>query len=148
MPELFATFDIPDELEDLEEAGPIYGQEWKFDFERGDFELVAGRPVLLGPYESWVQWCIKAVKTDRFIHLAYSDEYGSEITDAVGIASRSDAETFLENTIIDTLEADERTGSVSDFEFEWYGDRLGVTFTVEPTIGTPERVHITYAGYF
>lgn len=146
MPELFATFEIPDELEDLETEGPEYGQEWQFDFELGDFVMVGGRPVLLDPYQSWVQWCVKAVKTERFIHLAYSDDYGAELEQMSSHASRADAETFLEEAITDALEVDPRTGSVSAFEFEWLGDRLGVSFTVEPTIGTSERVQVIYSG--
>lgn len=146
-PELFAEMEIPDEIEDLEDLPPEYGSSFRFDFERGEFVVQGGRVAVSDGYEAWAEWCVKAVKTERFVHLAYSDEYGAEI-DAVGEQdTRAEAETLLENTIIDTLEADPRTSRVTDFLFEWEGDKLRVTCTIEPTLGAPTAIEVSYTGW-
>lgn len=141
MPDLFPTFDIPDDVEDLEQ--PVeYKRSYYFDFEAGDFVVAAGKVETTDGYHAWVQRCVKAVLTERYRYLAYTDDYGSEIEEMRSAASRDQAEDLAEETITDALLADPATGSVSDFAFEWNGAHVQVEFTIEPAIGTPTRVAI------
>lgn len=145
MPRLF---EIPDELDDI--AGPdeelAYGTSWAFDFITGDFVTVAGKVPETNGHRAWVDRCIKAMFTERFVWLAYTDDFGVDLQglrDATSIAER---ETFLENAITDALETDSETGRVYGFTFAWSGDSVVVSLTIEPTIGTPEQITVDLSG--
>lgn len=141
MADLFRTFEIPDEIEDVE---PIvtYGNAPRFDFAAGDFAMTGGRLEMLDGYEAWVQWCLKTAITDRYRYLLYSDDYGTEMDDVRRARTPDEAEDLLQETVTAALLEDPRTASVSEFEFEWAGDELRAQFTIEPTIGTTRRVEI------
>lgn len=141
MTELFKTFEIPDEPEPTDE--PAYGTSWIFDFDRGDFLEVAGRTPEAEGHHAWVQWCVKTVLTQRYAFIIYDDDYG---VDMRGISEAVNAEDVAEQEIRSALLADPRTADVSEFEFERAGDKLEVAFTIEPTVGTTERVSIEIGG--
>lgn len=145
MADLFPVFEIPDDPDDLLEEEPSYPATWKFDFELGDFVVTGGRVSEISDgWAAWVEWCFKALRTERFRHLAYTNDYGCEAEDAMRMASRTDAETLLENTVRETLEVDPRTGSVHSFEFAWDGDQVELSFVAEPALGAPQEVQVTY----
>lgn len=143
--ELFPTFEVPDELEDLE-TDINYGITFRFDWARGDFVEIAGAIAELEGYAAWIEWIYKCLHTDRFVHLAYSDDYGIDRRAALEADTHAETELILEQTITEALELDPRTGRVYEFEFEWHGDKLGVSFIAEPAIGTPAQVEVTYEG--
>lgn len=148
MPDLYPTFELPDEeLEELGiEAEVEYGDSFYFDWKLGDFQLSGGQLLERGAHEAWLDWCVKAVRTQRFAHLVYSDDYGTDLEDALSSGSRELVETELEDAIADALETDPRTARAYGFEFTWEGDSLEISLTVEPTIGTAERVQIRHEG--
>jgi hypothetical protein len=143
MTALYPTFEIPDEVTDELTEEVAYPTSFDFDFEAGDFVTHGGRVATTDGYRAWVQWCVKAALTERGAYLVYTDDYGADTDELPDAASRAEAESLLENTITEALEVDPRTGSVSNFTFEWNGDGIGVSFTLEPTIGTNERIDIT-----
>src|SRR5690606_16141644 len=91
-------------------------------------------------HTAWVQWCVKAVMTERFSYLAYSGNYGAEIDEALKQPTRAAIETEVERTITEALLADPRTYTVRDFSFEWRGDEMYVSFTVIPVVGDAARI--------
>jgi phage baseplate assembly protein W len=93
-----------------------------------------------------VQWCVKAVLTERFAHVIYSTDYGSEIEQALKQPSRKAVEAELERVITEALLVDPRTEQVKDFAFEWEGDAVKVSFTAVPVVGPPERLEVVLNG--
>lgn len=148
MPNLYPTFDMPEIVEQsVTEPVPRYGKSWLFDFEKGDFVLDgAGRVVEADGHTAWVQWCVKTVLTERFAHVIYSTDYGTEIEQALKQPSRRAVEAELERVITEALLVDPRTERVTDFAFEWDGDIVKVSFTVVPVVGHPERLEVALNG--
>lgn len=143
MPNLFPTFDMPDLVEHQTEPAPKYGKSWLFDFEKGDFVVDgAGRVKGADGHTAWAQWCIKAVLTERFAHVIYSSDYGTELDQAKRQPARQAVEAELERVITEALLADPRTQVVRDFSFRWQGDQVFVAFTVVPVIGSPETLEV------
>jgi hypothetical protein len=142
MANLYPVFEMP-ELAGQQQAQPEpeYPKSYLFDFEKGDFVIDgAGRIVIADGYTAWVQWCIKAVLTERFAYLAYSENYGVEIDKALKQPTRAAVETEVERTITEALLVDPRTYAVRGFSFEWRGDELYVSFTVIPVVGEAARI--------
>ncbi len=144
MPNLYPAFDMPELAEQQEtEPAPKYGKSWLFDFKKGDFVVDgAGRVVEADGHTAWVQWCVKTVLTQRFAHVIYSSDYGTELEEALKQPSRKAVEAELERAITEALLADPRTEMVRDFTFEWEGDIVKVSFTVVPVIGEPARLEV------
>jgi len=148
MPNLYPAFDVPEIVEQQQtEPAPKYGKSWLFDFEKGDFVLDgAGRVVEADGHTAWVQWCMKTVLTQRFAHLIYSFDYGTEIEEALKQPSRKAVEAELERVITEALLVDPRTEMVRDFTFEWEGDLVKVSFTAVPVIGEPAQLEVVLNG--
>lgn len=149
MPNLYPAFEVPEPVEQQQaQPEPEYPESYLFDFEKGEFVRDgAGRIAIADGHTAWVQWCIKAVMTERFTHLIYSSDYGVEIENALKQPTRAAKEADLERTITEALMIDPRTKAVKDFSFTWEGDQLWVAFTIEPTIGDhPERLEVRYSA--
>lgn len=148
MPNLYPIFEVPEIVEQQQtEPAPKYGKSWLFDFEKGDFVVDgAGRIVIAEGYTAWVQWCVKTVLTQRFAHVIYSFDYGTELEEALKQPSRKAVEAELERAITEALLADPRTEMVRDFTFEWEGDIVKVSFTAVPVIGEPARLEVVLNG--
>jgi hypothetical protein len=140
---LYPTFEIPDETEDSGEEEVTYPTSFAFDFEAGDFVTQGGKVEPAEGYKAWLQWCVKAALIQRGAHLVYTDDYGTDLDEITEANGRAEVESAVEAAITEALLVDPRTGGVSDFVHSWAGDELGVSFTVEPTIGTPERIDVT-----
>ena len=144
MPNLYPVFDMPDLVEQQQtEPAPKYGKSWLFDFAKGDFVLDgAGRIMIADGYTAWAQWCVKTILTQRFAHVIYSFDYGTELEEALKQPSRKAVEAEMERAITEALLADPRTEMVKDFVFEWEGDIVKVSFTAVPVIGEPARLEV------
>lgn len=142
MHNLYPTFEMPEVVEQQQvQPEPEYPESYLFDFEKGDFVRDgAGRIVIADGHRAWVQWCIKAVMTERSAYLAYSRDYGTESENALKQPSRAIVEKEIERTITEALLVDPRTEMVKDFDFEWNGDELYISFTAVPVIGEPARI--------
>ncbi len=147
MPDLYPVFNMPELIEEQAVKTPEYGKSWLFDFEKGDFVVDgAGRIVIADGYTAWVQWCVKTVLTQRFAHVVYSFDYGTELEEALKQPSMKAVEAKLERAITEALLADPRTEMVRDFAFEWEGDAVKVSFTAVPVIGEPAQLEVVLNG--
>lgn len=143
MPDLYPSFEMPALTEQQEVNMPVYGKSWFFDFEKGDFAVDgAGHIKQTDSHIAWAHWCIKAVLTERFAHLAYGADYGCEIAQAIRQRTREEVEAEIERVITEALLFDTRTQMISNFSFEWVGDSVVVRFVLTPVVGTPERVEV------
>lgn len=115
---LFPVFDVPEIAEPTQVENRRYKPSVFFDFEAGDFRLDgAYRMTPSTGKEAYMQWCRKAVMTERDAALAESD--------------RAAVESALEKTITEALMVNTHTEYVRDFEFAWSADELRLTFTVK-----------------
>lgn len=130
MPDLFPTgydsdiYDIEtNETEDQKATG--YKKSIYFDFEKGDF-LRTGtyRLVESSGIDTWLQWCIKCLHTQRYAHLAYSTDYGIDYESIFTCSTREEAETELHREITEALHADplERLHHIESITFNWMDD--------------------------
>ena len=130
---LFPVFDVPDVVADDTREIARYGIAPLFDFEREDFVLNGAGQIVFGTgHDAWVAWCMKIIATQRWAHLAYSDDIGVEMREVLALSDRRAQESMLERTITEALLADpaRRTQQVVDFVFKWGVDVLDISCMV------------------
>lgn len=93
-----------------------------YDDETGDF-IRDGKKQLIdnAGIESFQNWCVNCISTQRYAHLAYSTDFGIDINAAMKAGSREEAELILSREIEDALMADPygRVEFVSKIEYNW-----------------------------
>lgn len=134
MPSLFPVFEMPQMTPTTNLKSKNQNVDsYYFDFENGDFRTDgAGKSIRATPVETWIQWCIKAVSTERYRFRAYSNQYGAEWSQLEGYTSQTAKESWIERTITETLLADslKRTSYVKGFTYAWDTDSVTVGFTI------------------
>jgi hypothetical protein len=130
--ELFPTFEMPEIDEDTDEAEEKYKQSVYFDFETGDFKIDGSHNMVIADgREAYRQWCLKTIMTERYDHLAYNEDHGTEIDDAMREEDDDAAETVIERTITEALMENEHTENVQDFLFTRAADGMICSFNVK-----------------
>ncbi|MBP3410486.1 MAG: DUF2634 domain-containing protein [Clostridia bacterium] len=76
----------------------------------------------------------KVLKTERFMHAAYSANYGAELEDKFGTPTGY-ALPEIKRCITEALTWDSRINSVDNFEFDVRGNGVHVSFTVHSIYG-------------
>lgn len=123
---LFPVFDVPEIAEPTQVENRRYKPSVFFDFEAGDFRLDgAYRMTPSTGKEAYMQWCRKAVMTERDAFLAYSTDIGIEGEAALAESDRAAVESALEKTITEALMVNTHTEYVRDFEFAWAQTNCG-----------------------
>lgn len=102
---------------------------WRINWQAGRVEGIADG------LEAVQQAVHKILMTERFAHLIYSWDYGSEVNGLLG-ESRPVVEAELPRIITEALKADGRVLEVTGFAMERRGrDSLAVRFVVETEYG-------------
>ena len=109
-----------------------FGRSWRYDFEKGDFVLTpTGKVATSTDTDAWLEWCQKAIRTERYKYLVYSRNYGQEFEDLIARhLPRAANESEIIRIVTETLMVDPRTASVGNFTFRWEGDQCYFTCTV------------------
>lgn len=142
---LFPVFDVPELETQTQEQTRQYKPSVYFDFEAGDFRRDgAYRMTTATGKEAYMQWCRKAVMTERDTCLAYSTDIGIEGEAALAEADRAAVESALEKTITEALMVNTHTEYVRSFEFQWKADELRITFTVKGKEWEEATINIEY----
>lgn len=82
-----------------------------------------------------MQMVVKILNTERYAHVIYSSQYGSELERMIG-KDYDFIVSDLERTIKEALLADDRILSISNFEIEKTGlDTMAASFTVNSILG-------------
>ena len=121
--------------EEIQDDAPIgYRPGVAFDWNAGDF-VRDGRNILkeASGVESWQQWCQNCIQTERYKHLAYSDDFGIELDEVFKAETREEAESILTRQINEALEADPygRTAYIDSISYTWAApDAVQVDVTV------------------
>lgn len=121
-----------DDLKAEEPTGYLNGV--AFDYQTGDFKRDGMNKMLDSDgIESWKSWCINCLHTERYMHMAYSSDFGIEIAAALRASSHEEAESILTRQITEAIMADpyERTEYIEDMTFEWTApDTVAVSLTI------------------
>jgi len=118
---LFPTEELKDDLIDTGSENVFFGRSWTFDFDAGEFVTTpTGKVAGSEGKEAWVEWCKKALQTERYRHLVYSRNFGQEYNELIRSGlPRSAIEMEIERITTETLMSDPRTASVNGFTYEW-----------------------------
>ena len=135
MPNLFPEIENPPVEEEFQETEDQihFGRSWRFDYDAGDFVLTpTGKVADVQEVDAWLEWCKKAIRTERYKYLVYSRSYGQEFEDLIARhLPRAANESEIIRIVTETLMVDPRTASVGNFTFRWEGDQC--FFTCEVT---------------
>lgn len=101
---------------------------WKIDFEKG---RIVGKTDGL---EAIKQAVMKILLTERFRHLIYSPNYGSELHGLIG-SEPAFVRSELKRRITEALLQDDRIEEVTNFDVQINGDSATVRFLVATTEG-------------
>lgn len=138
---LFPTADIPVFTPESDNYDTTYRPSIQWDLSTGDFvRTPANKIPLSSGTEAYKVWCVKAVYTERYTCLAYSDEMGTEMDDAISYNDENAVELAIQRTIQEALMMNPRTVSVENFEFTWNGGCVRVRFTVNSVEEEPFTV--------
>ena len=102
-----------------------YRRSLRWDPVKGDFDLDGtGAITYADGYEGYRQWCLKISQTERFGCLAYPDEIGVEMDQAIALDDHAAVESMVRRTVTEALLTNPRTVAVTDFSFEWDGETV------------------------
>lgn len=126
-----------EELNDEEESHVGYMEGIYFDEVTGDYARDGqNRLISATRLESWEQWCINCIMTEREAYPAYGGLFGVRTIEAFKADSREEAENILTLEITEGLMNDPygRTEAVEEIEYNWSGtDVLEIKVTVKGT---------------
>ena len=141
---LYPTAEIPEFTPESQKYDTTYRPSLMWDLKKGDFVRTPSNKVPRSEgTEAYKVWCVKTVYTERYTCLAYTDEIGTEMDDAVSYNDDNAVELAIQRTIQEALMVNPRTVSVEDFKFSWEGSHLKVSFTVHSVEAEPFTVDAT-----
>lgn len=139
MPDLFPTVGTAEAtyIDEVASDTVNYGKTVQFDFEKHEFILSpTGRQKTVISSDAWGEWCVKALCSERYKYLIYSDNYGEEIDTLLGKSYPCKVvESEIRRMVKDCLMVDKRTASVDNFKFTWIDDGIMFSCDVKNTIG-------------
>lgn len=129
---LFPVAQVPELLTEEEDLSVVYRPSLKWDFKTGDFVRNGANQVLESEgLDTYRTWCLKMVWTERFECLAYPDEIGVEMEEALEDSDMDTVMSAIERTITECLMVNPRTEYVRGFDFSWEGDSIYCSFLVK-----------------
>ena len=106
------------------------GLTYRVDWERG---TIAGK---IDGLDSLRQAVLKILTTERYRHLIYSNDYGTEYKDILG-KDQLYVRAEIRRMITEALLQDDRIEQINDFLTIWNsGDDIRVSFTVQTIFGS------------
>lgn len=129
---LFPVAESPQFIPESEERDNQYRPTVAWDVEKGDFILNGkGKMELCSGIEGYKVWCCKMALTQRYACLAYPEEIGTELEEALDEPEEKAVQSAIERTITEALMVNPRTEYVRDFQFTWEGDDISCSFIVK-----------------
>lgn len=120
-------------LPEAEDPPLPFGRSWVFDFERGRFVRQGQSPAETTGLGALAQWCQMAVRTARYAHAVFSDDFGVEDPDLViGEVRVDELIGEFEQQVREALLVHERIADVTEFDatYDPTTGTLSVTFTI------------------
>lgn len=119
--------------EELFETEQLITKTYRYNPETGEIRGMVDNE------ESLHQWIWKAIVTARYKHVIYSDDYGCELWNVIGISDVNDAfiQAEMKRTIKEALIYDVRIDDVYDIKIDHELDMVEISLTVV----TPEGLY-------
>ncbi|BBI31459.1 DUF2634 domain-containing protein [Cohnella abietis] len=121
MANLFPNINLPEEQIEEVSQNVSFGRSWRFDYNAGEFVMTpTGIVAVSAGTDAWLEWCKKALQTERYVYLIYSQNYGQEFNDLIRSNLPSSAiEAEIQRITTETLMIDPRTARVDGFSYQW-----------------------------
>ena len=115
----------------LKEDTPIeLKKTYAINFETGEFmKNPDGSIKLLNEFDSYIQWCQKAMMTARYKYAAYSNLYGKDIIGSTSLDKKA-MELEIKRVTREALMVHPFTQDVSSFSFIWGNGEVFYTYEV------------------
>lgn len=111
-------------------------KEYAWDFQKNDFLLKDGKPYIVEGIEALKIWILKALKTERYNHLAYSWGYGSELSTVIGSKFKnSEIKSDLKSIVEDVLLMHPQIKSVNRISANQTGRSLSIQIEISTEYG-------------
>lgn len=124
--------DVPEFIKESASYDTKYKRTVKWDPEKGDFARDgANKVVECSGEEGFMIWCFKAAQTERYSCLAYTNDIGVELEEALAADNQKVVESMVQRTVMEALKVNPRTEYVTDFKFTWNADEMHCTFLVK-----------------
>jgi Protein of unknown function (DUF2634) len=121
-------------VEDTDPEQPLpLGRAWRFDFTTGQFIRDGLAPKVTYELDSLIVWIEKTLRTARYAHPIYSDDYGMEDPySVVGMQANEELLTTFQDAIAEALLVHDRITNVENFSFNQdpFDEGLYASFTV------------------
>ncbi|WP_010295853.1 DUF2634 domain-containing protein [Clostridium senegalense] len=138
MPDLFPDGSLEEVT--LKEDTPIeLKKTYAINFETGEFiKNPDGSIKLLNEFDSYIQWCQKALMTARYKYAAYSSLYGKDI---IGSSlDKKAVELEIKRVTREALMVHPFTQDVSSFSFDWRNGEVYYTYEVTTLDGQSKEL--------
>lgn len=98
--------------------------------------------------ESWKEWCINCLMTERYSSPIYSTDFGIAIHAIMTADTKEEAEAKFRAEAKEALEADPygRTDHVGNIDFIWGTDSVEITVEVHGIGGAMIDIDVKYEG--
>jgi hypothetical protein len=120
---------------------PKIGKSFLFDFEKGEFVLREGKPVVVEGIEALKVWITKAIKTEKYRFKIYDDtNYGTTLEGLIGTKlPRQFIESEVKREVISSLTTHPYIQDIVNWEFIRDGTFMRIKFKVVTVEGTFEQ---------
>ncbi len=120
---------------------PIF-RELAFDFETGQLKTTGGHYYYVEKNEAIKIWCWKALFAPRYVHLAYSINYGNEIYTLIGrYLEKKLLLSELRRMIEETLLCNPYITSLTDFDITQDGSKVTCNYSVNTIYGSVAQAY-------
>lgn len=110
----------------------VFKGSYAFDFQAGEFiKNSDGSIKKVNDFESYIQWCQKAMMTARFKYMAYSSKFGEEGNNIIGsILDDKAIELEIKRITTEALIVHSRTEGVENFRFNWKNGEVNYDYEI------------------
>ncbi len=113
---------------------PLF-KEYAFDFEKNELKTIDGNTYFVEKNEALGIWIFKALRTQRYRYLAYSDYYGNEIETLIGKVNTNILNQEMKRFIIEAIMVNPYIKELSEFKFNTHDSVMEVEFLVTTIYG-------------
>ena len=116
---------------------------YAYDFESKTLtKNIDGTVKKLSVFDSYVQWCLKALLTSRYCYPIYDNYYGCDKIDINNIDYEA-LKLEIKRTVTECLKVHPLTKDVSNFDFEFRDEEIYYTFDLTSTLGSSATLNST-----
>ena len=133
--EIDENIDLEDEYIHESDLDDVEDYEEDIDYEI-DFTTMKLTGNIITGFDACKQWAKLALLTPKGTFEQYDTSFGSELHNLIGhVYPREFIETETYRMVMDCLESNKSITGVEDFEVEYDGDTLYISFTLETIYG-------------